>query len=93
MPSQKIGEINGKWAFLFKVLLVINATVIVPALGWNIWITKSIIDLSYRSGDRWTGAMAIETQDELTLRNPSVKWLNAADIRKIQNGNFKYLFK
>ena len=45
MTAQKIGELNGKWALLFKILLAVNTVLIVPAVAWSSWITLMVFDL------------------------------------------------
>lgn len=45
--SQKIGEINGKWAMMFKVHLAVGSIVLPALLGWGIWVT------SHQFADNW----------------------------------------
>jgi hypothetical protein len=52
--DKKVGELNGKWATLFKVVLIVCILVIPTLLGWATWVTTEVF--SYRShADATTG--------------------------------------
>jgi hypothetical protein len=53
---RKIGEMNGRWAMLFKFVLVMNGVLIPALLAWGSWVTVGQIkDETFRSkGDRYT---------------------------------------
>ena len=84
MTVKKIGELNGKWAILFKIVLAMA----VPFMGffalWATWVTMTVTNLEYMDRDKFTGAMFIEVQDQLDDANPDVQWLSAKEIREIQ---------
>jgi hypothetical protein len=91
MTQAKVGELNGKWSVLFRVLLAINAIMFPVAISWATWVTTTLWELKilskYSSYDRWTGAMAIEANDEEKVQNPAHNYLKAAEIREIQRKN------
>lgn len=45
--DKKVGELNGKWATLFKAVLIVCILVIPTLLGWATWVTTEVF--SYRS--------------------------------------------
>lgn len=44
MSNQKLGELNGVWAMLFKVKLVLMSVVIPIGVGWGAWVTSSVTE-------------------------------------------------
>lgn len=45
--DKKIGEMNGKWAALFRVVLVLTFLTI-PAVGtWGVWVSRSVWSSQY----------------------------------------------
>ena len=42
--DKKIGEMNGRWAALFKIMLVSMSCLIPTMLGWMIWVSSNIYD-------------------------------------------------
>jgi hypothetical protein len=53
---RKIGEMNGRWAMLFKFVLVMNGVLIPALLAWGSWVTVGQIkDEAFRDkGARYT---------------------------------------
>lgn len=41
IAGPKMGELNGGWAFLLKVMLIL----IVPGIGYHIWMAGTLIKL------------------------------------------------
>ena len=46
--NQKIGEINGKWAFMLKAVLLLFFVCVPTFFGWATWVTKSTWDNTSR---------------------------------------------
>jgi len=90
-----IGQINGKWSVLFRALLAANAFIVPALVGWGTWVTVMLFtmhtNMQLNTLDRFTSAMFIEVQDELSRKNPDMEWLKAAEIRRIQNNNPPYI--
>lgn len=72
-PKEKgktIGQLNGKWALMLKLLLAVHTVFILPALGWAIMITSSVYELKTQSAvslAQWAAFTAIGpryTQDD-----------------------------
>jgi len=92
--ASKIGEINGKWALVFKMLLVGNSIMLPAVLAWGTWVTTMLFTsqaaLQIVTIDRFTASMFIEVQDTLAEKNPQLKWLSAGEVRRIQQQNPPY---
>lgn len=54
MAGQRVGDLNGKWAFLFKTGVVILPIINACFLPWAIWVTTTLWDCSaaVRDGDK-----------------------------------------
>lgn len=73
--SHKIGQLNGKWAFLLKITVIC-----VPiSLPWFVWSTsESFANMAFRnSGDRFTREDALIMRSdlvELIADSPGEAW-------------------
>ena len=47
ISDKKIGELNGKWAGMFKIVLTISMLLIPTLFGWGVWITNKVIGSEY----------------------------------------------
>ena len=61
MEPKKLGDLNGRWSILFRVLMVVGtiATVLSPfVIRWGVWVTSSVYELQAfaHTGDRFTAA-------------------------------------
>ena len=45
MSAQKIGELNGKWALLFKLMLAFNAVAIPITISWATYVSTELWEL------------------------------------------------
>ena len=43
-PHKRIGELNGPWGVLFKVVLVIVPLMVPPIIAWASWATNRIFE-------------------------------------------------
>jgi hypothetical protein len=72
MASKLIGELNGKWAILFKAQLTIGALVAPMLITWCVWCTSQIFNVQSQVatfisvGPRYTATQA--ALDLATLR-------------------------
>lgn len=57
---RKIGEMNGRWAALFKVVLVVVPTVNALFIPWAVWVTTNV----WRSQDHMVHADELHMQIE-----------------------------
>ena len=57
MPG-RIGAINGKWAMLFKAILIVLPFYMSASLGWNVWLHNTAVDFRVfqGKGERFTEA-------------------------------------
>lgn len=62
--NKPLGELNGKYAFLFKVNMVLLPIMFSALLTWGVWVTSSIFSLKgfVEHGPRFTlkDAMAMK---------------------------------
>jgi len=54
MAGQRVGDLNGKWAFMFKAGVVILPVINACFLPWAIWVTTTLWDCSaaIKDGDK-----------------------------------------
>lgn len=94
MTNKQIGELNGQWSVLFRLMLGLNALALPLIVTWAVWVSNSLISIEYemklKTMDRLTGSMFVEIQDKLQTKNPNMKWLDAAEVREIQKNNAPY---
>ena len=43
--SKRIGELNGKWAFLLKTFLIFMPMFTMLGVSWGVWVTNAVFDL------------------------------------------------
>lgn len=71
--SGKIGQMNGKWAIIFKVVLSSAVFIIPSLLAWCTWVTVAMFSLQSQFsawnavGPRYTSTQA--QVDQLNMRN------------------------
>ena len=49
LDDKRIGELNGPWAFLLKISLVVVPIMISSLIGWAVWATQKIMSLEITS--------------------------------------------
>lgn len=47
--AEKIGELNGKWAFVFKFSLAVFPVILPLILGWTSWVSVEAMSAQTRS--------------------------------------------
>ena len=54
MAGQRVGDLNGKWAFMFKTGVVILPIINACFIPWAIWVTTTLWDCSaaIKDGDK-----------------------------------------
>ena len=55
-----------------------------------LWKHRLESEIRAMGSDRFTGKMFIQVQDELETLNPTLNWLGAKDVTRIQNENPPY---
>jgi hypothetical protein len=88
--KKQIGDLNGLWALLLKLLLATYPVV----LAWTVWVTSETFkNQAFRSaGDRFTLPMAADLEKRINEKFatlPPQDWRNkindiAADVRTLQ---------
>lgn len=89
MSNQKIGEINGKWALLFKALLALNGIALVPWATWQTLVSFELrqqqaimsreMTIFFGAGPRYTPLDA--ERDQLILRTETKSLLNELELK------------
>lgn len=81
MPSKPIGQLNGIWGLLLKVMLV----TFVP---WAVWSTRNqILDNQFRGkGERWTSTDA-EAQTRAIVSEVMLAWKEALNAHASKPGH------
>jgi hypothetical protein len=51
MAGQRVGDLNGKWAFMFKTGVVVLPVINACFLPWAIWVTTTLWDCSAAAKD------------------------------------------
>ena len=59
--SSAVGELNGKYALLFKINMALIPIIFLKIMLWGTWVTVSLFDLQgfKNHGERWTKAQAM----------------------------------
>jgi len=67
MAGKPLGELNGKYALLFKINMIVLPIFMSALLTWGVWVTASIYDLKgfAKSGARFTLSDAIALEKDL----------------------------
>jgi len=90
-----VGELNGWWSKLFKIVLLLITLGFLPAVGWGVSMQIQLNNLRQevkRAGcDRFSTQMYVDAQDMLEEKNRSVNvsWLGAKEIRELQTRYFQ----
>jgi hypothetical protein len=80
--SKLIGDMNGKWAILFKAQLALGAFVLPMLVPWAVWVTgqvfeaKSQLNAFTSAGPRYTADQAVA--DGLRLRRDIIQEIAAS---------------
>jgi hypothetical protein len=72
--ENKIGELNGKWAFMLKVVLMLLFVSIPTFFAWGTWVTTSIFEQN----------TAIQRLQDKTTQLPPEDWRRRIEMVEIQ---------
>lgn len=91
MCEKSVGELNGWWAKLFKLVLVLFSVGFVPALTWGVSVHVRLVRLEdSASRDRFSAQMYVDAQDMLDEKNQklAIVWLTAKEVKELQRRYF-----
>ena len=67
--AKRIGELNGPWSFLLKLILVVLPIFIAIMIGWSTWVTNRIHGLEEKSAVTFQIVAQIKTNTEMLQRH------------------------
>jgi len=90
--NKKIGELNGKWAFMLKAVLTLFLILTPTFCGWCIWVTNSIFEQQNQYIEvRSNFNHLLEKTNELPPRSgcvPTEEWRNRIEKNETKTDKF-----
>ena len=80
--GKKIGDLNGRWAFLQKWFLISWTPLVVGVISWLAWMTSSVFELQKFAdrGDRFTQQEGAVLERRITVNENNIVALNIKGV-------------